>query len=132
MDVPRYGVSSYDLTIILANSAEAKIYSYHSNNKQLLLLTELTHPKSKLKIHEIVADEAGRYQKSASPNQGTYEPPTDPKTVEAIKFSGELVENILRLEKKTEKYVIIAPGHFQHFIKDKLGNSLLAKNAVFF
>lgn len=111
------------LGIILANSANAKVLSYDFSEKRLNAVKELLHPESALKIRDIMSDSAGRYQKSADPNQGTYEPHTDPKETEAIKFATELAHYIEHDFPDVSDKVVIAPGKFQSHLKHKLKNN---------
>jgi protein required for attachment to host cells len=123
----------HDLDVVIANRSEAKIYHYDLKSKNLELMKEILHPESKMKISEIMADEAGRYQKSLSPNKGTYEPHTDAKTIEEEKFARDLAHFIENTTKKNNnKIVIIAPNHFQNFIKNNLSKPVLNKVEDFY
>jgi len=119
------------LAIVLANSAAAKIYRYDATDKKLELLSQISSPKAALKTREIMADEAGRYQNSSSYNQGTYGYRTDPKKVEAEKFAAELALSLEKINQQINSFVIIAPGHFQNFLKNKLEKAVLDKTSDF-
>jgi len=72
-------------------------------------------------------------QKSAAPNQGAYEPPTDPREVEEEKFAKMLGEELNKLDSKTiRKLIIFAPAAFQHRIKNHLEKSVLKKANDFY
>ena len=120
-----------DISIILANSASAQIYRYNSSGKTLELIKELSHPRATYKTSELMADEAGRYQKSAGPNQGAYEPHTPPKEVEAGKFAAKLSDALDDLSSTMNKITIFAPGPFQAKLKNKLAQPLLEKITAF-
>lgn len=113
--------------IILANSASAKIFCYDFSEKKLNPMKEIVHPESTFKTSELMSDSAGRYQKSAEPNQGTYEPHTNPKEIEAMKFATELANFIEHDMHAFADLRVIAPGKFQSHLKHKLKNGASEK-----
>lgn len=116
--------------LVIANAAFAKIF--HQNKQQLQLMHDLSHKESTYKKQEIMADESGRYQKSASVSQGVYEPHTDPKEVEALKFASNLSELLAANHSDYDEILIIAPGHFQHLLKKKFKKETLNKISQYF
>lgn len=116
-----------NLYIVLANSAAAKIYRYDLTSKRLELLNDLSYPRASLKVSDLMADDAGRYQKSGEPLQGAYAPHTDPKEIEVEKFAAKLSNELESITKEASNLVIIAPGNFQSFLKSKLKNPVLEK-----
>jgi protein required for attachment to host cells len=117
---------------MIVNSSVSRIYRYDIDDKCLELLCENSNPNAKLKVNDLMAHEAGRYQKSSSPNQGNYEPHTDPKTVESEKFSIELASELEKINEHIDHFIIIAPSHFQGILKRKLKKSVLESIDDFF
>lgn len=114
------------LYIVLANSSLAKIYEYNDTRKITLLKT-LTHDEASAKVSDLVSDEAGRYQKSAEPNEGSYANPTNPKDHEAELFARKLASVLNHMETEAGEFAILTAPKFQSLLKDQLNHAVLNK-----
>jgi len=115
------------IRVVVANAAAAKLFVFDKTNQSLGLTSTREHEESTLKASELRDDEPGRYQKSISPNQGTYAETINPKTEESIYFAKELGEIISKEFYKDDfgKLLFIASGDFQGKFKQEINKQLL-------
>jgi len=84
------------LWILVANSAQAKIYSaikakLLTNTGELSLVKSFDHPEGRKKSGEMSSDKSGNYASAVS-GHGTFVESSDPKEYENDSFARELVE----------------------------------------
>ena len=118
--------------IVVANASELKIFGsddLHQVAHDLEFITELKHPESRMKGHDLEMDRPGRYRTHES-GGSAYQSTTDIKEVAKIHFAEEI--NTLLVHAKNEgkykKLVIIAPDHvygilkthFNHLVNDSI------------
>jgi len=78
--------------IVVANSAEARIYSTSADTlTPLKLVMSMSHRQSRLKGAALLSDRPGRVRKTATaPSAFAMEPHTTPKQVEYERFANEV------------------------------------------
>ena len=112
---------------VLANASVAQIVE-NEEAGSYKVIEILEHPNSKKKRGELLTDRAGRYQGTAYP-ETAFPAHSDPKQIEAEKFAIELIHLLKKSldEDSFDELIFVAPGHFQHLIKQHAHQSLLNK-----
>ncbi len=114
---------------IIADAAMARSFIYDKSEHAFKADGTLEHEAGKLKEMELQSDNQGRYQKSATWNEGTYEPHTDAKTKELNAFSKQISDHLNRefQNQAFSNLIFIAPGKLQGYCKQNLNKYLLDK-----
>lgn len=121
--------------ILIANASEAHIYDLdHSQflkgKIKLKLLDSLEHPQSRMKDSELVADRPGSYRAGHSgkgpDSHGSYLSQTEPKEHEAEVFALDVAHALekARVANLFQKLILIAPAHFQGFLKKHMNKNV--------
>lgn len=109
--------------MLIADASKARIYSFYKARllqdpqpKNLDLITELTHEKSRMKGIDLETDKMGSY------GFGKYEEATPPKLQEAETFAAQLAHH-LEHGRKEDSYtdiILIAPPTFMGLLQKHL------------
>lgn len=112
--------------LVMANSNNCRIYSFHKIRKEILLIKELNHQQSKYPDRDLVVDRPGRY-KLNSTMKGAYAYHTDPKENEIDKFSREIARelNLNRKLNQFQKLILISPPHMIGRIHQHLDDQVI-------
>ena len=122
--------------LVIANSTQAFVYDITKNNEpgqpHFHLLTELSHPESRLKTSELTSDRPGHYQGSGS-SRGAYSAHSDPHHNEIQAFAKEIAHYLdSAREKNSYKQLILCAGpHFHGLLNQALSSktaSLIKKH----
>lgn len=107
--------------ILVANSSLARIFQAQ-NNHDLKEIQQLTHPESRMYVHDLVSDKQGRGFESSNANRHPMEPTTSPKEVEFATFAKELSAHLslAHNEGKFTKLYIAAGPHFLGLLREKI------------
>ena len=100
--------------ILVANSSEAKIFSAEKITQEWKLLKEFSHPESREKDTEIVADKFGSYPNIGTSGSSSYTEATDPQETEIENFARQLAHELNhgRTQNLFHKLVLVAPPRF--------------------
>lgn len=110
--------------ILVADAGKARIFcSKNLRVGELELVKEFSHPESRKKATDLVADRQGRYK--ANGCGGAYVPKNDPKIVAADHFALLLAKELLAGEghNQYKSLVIVAPAHFYSLVHKHLSGS---------
>lgn len=102
--------------IIVANASEASIYeAKNERSNQYTLIEKFKHPASRKKGEELLADRPGHFQTNHDA-RSAYEK-SDPKQVEAEKFSCELAHHAKKMHSSNQfnHLILIMPAHIHGF-----------------
>lgn len=101
--------------ILIANSSEARLFKAEKSHHNMQLIKQFSHPESRDKIVNLVADVPGRYRKNGNAPKSTFEEASNPKKVEAERFAHELANELNkgRTNNLYTNIILIAPSHFQ-------------------
>jgi protein required for attachment to host cells len=110
--------------ILIANATHAR-YLARESNGTLQLLETFEHPESRRKVSELVHDKMGREASDRSYGGAAYQPPTDPKRKEHLRFAQELSDYLEReaLEGRCQALAIFASDPFLGELKAELGEA---------
>jgi len=111
--------------ILIANASEASIYTspkakLFNGNTSLSLITHFTHPQSREKDSDLVADKLGHS------GHGTLVDASDPKQLEAEIFAKELLEELEkgRIKNLFDDLMIVAPPKFSGLLNQYINGQL--------
>ncbi|MGO9444170.1 MAG: host attachment protein [Thiobacillaceae bacterium] len=107
--------------VLVANAAQAKLYTNHGPNKGLHLVTEYAHPESREKGRELVTDRPG-HNPGQGNGHGSYVPQKDPKQNAAEHFARYLAGMLdkSRSEGNYERLIVAASSPFIGVLKQHL------------
>jgi len=111
--------------LLIANSNSAEIYTVNFKDANLEYKTSLTHPESKEKGINLMADRPGHY-KTEHGSRGAFQDRTEPKEHEKIHFAKQLAEYLSQSLKENvfANLVIITPSHFWGLLDNVLPESV--------
>ena len=111
--------------IIVADSSRARIFSMADVRSPLSEITDMLHPASRVREHNIGSDRQGRTFDSKGSGRHAKEGDVSIKKQEAINFSKEIAAylDIERNKNRFEKLVLIAPPEFLGLLRKELSNS---------
>ena len=110
--------------ILVANAAQARIYTGNVKlDDKLEVVKSLTHPQSRQKNVDLVADKGGNFSSSG---HGTMSQDSDPKAMEEAKFAKEITSFIdsSHVNKQFDKLIIIAGPKLLGQLKKMLTSSV--------
>lgn len=116
--------------ILVANTSDAKLYSSENvRTENIRFEKELTHPASRMKTGEILADRSGNFRNSAGIAGDAYETKVTPKQMEAEYFAEELAKEIASdyNAKKFSDLILVMPAHFHALLTKHLHKHLKEK-----
>jgi protein required for attachment to host cells len=118
--------------VLVANAAEAEIYSTMKLRGPLTLLKTMTHDESKLHARELAADGPGRVHDRIGENRHAMEPDTDAKDKEADRFAAEITAILKSAHHRGEfgRLAIIAAPQFLGKLRKAIGNSIAADQII--
>lgn len=99
--------------VVVADNSKAKIFRLVKFPNKIEEITQLVHPASRLHNQDLISSKPGRSFQSGGTTRHAYQPETEPKQVEAIKFAREVVQYLSTAEKKGEfsrLYLIAEPS----------------------
>jgi protein required for attachment to host cells len=114
---------THDTWILVADAARARLFLQQHGAASWRLVQTFAHARSAAKGRDIMADRPGRVQQSV--NDGTRSAMTrrtDPKTVEATHFAGELstaLDSFLH-DQAGARLVLVAPPRFLGLLRQVL------------
>ena len=96
--------------ILVANQAEAQIYSSNRIRGNLILVDRLTHAEGAAHVRDLTSDAPGRAYDRIGPARHGMEPDTGVKEEERRRFVKELVERLktAHLQGKFDQLVLLA------------------------
>ena len=117
--------------ILVANQAEAQIYSSNRIPGNLVLVDRLTHAEGAAHVRDLTSDAPGRAYDRIGPARHSMEPDTGVKEEERRRFVKELVERLktAHLQGKFDQLVLLAAPAVLGVIRKTL-NGGLAKAVV--
>lgn len=107
--------------ILVANASTAKLYANHGPKKGLHPVKELTHPESREKASNLVADRPG-HNPGAGNGHGSFVPASNPKHNEAERFAQELARELEhgRTANTYQRAILVAAPAFMGLLKSNL------------
>ena len=80
--------------VVVANSSQARIFTYSERNGALKDLKQLDHPPSRAHQRDLTTDRPGRTFNSMDPGRHAMTPSINPKEHETQKFAGLLADEL--------------------------------------
>lgn len=114
--------------ILIANSSQARLFKSEKPYHQIELLMEFAHPESRLKVSNLVSDGYGRVlNRGRGTRASSYEEPTNPKQVEAIRFAQELAQelNLGRAKNQYHNLILVIPAQFRGLLNKYCSNNVI-------
>ena len=101
--------------VVVADSAQCKIYEYNHHPEQVEFVKEIAHPESYLKDYELATDKQGHIMRGNYCN-------SDPKQVQIFNFSKEIAKLLDkdRKNKSFEHLILISSPHMHGLITKHL------------
>lgn len=111
--------------ILVANASTARLYANHGAKKGIQLVKELSHPESRAKASNLVADRPG-HNPGAGNGHGSFVPATDPKHNEAERFALELAREMDqgRTANSYQRAILVAAPAFMGLLKGNLDHQV--------
>ncbi len=111
--------------ILVANASTARLYANHGAKKGIQLVKELSHPESRAKASNLVADRPGHNPGSGN-GHGSFVPATDPKQNEAERFAQELAREMDqgRTANSYQRAILVAAPAFMGLLKGNLDHQV--------
>lgn len=98
--------------VLTANEAQAKLFKIVQFPK-IEQIHSFEHPESRLQNHELVSSKPGRSFDRMGTNRHTYEPKSDPQSLEIEKFAKELNEYLSKaLQNKEFDHLYLFAGPY--------------------
>ena len=116
--------------IIIADAARAAIFVPHVIGKKLQTVCEFSHPQSRAKNADILADRASQTQHARSAQFApTMTAPTEPKMLEAEQFAKALAHELKHASDRHEfdRLALVAPPHFLGLLREALDEQVARK-----
>ena len=103
-----------DTWIVVADSAQARIFSGSPGSGQWRQIEELVHAKSRIHEREVAAGEPGRIFNTDGQGRRGLSQSVSPREHEAVKFCRELAEELesARVERRYGQLVLVAAPAF--------------------
>jgi protein required for attachment to host cells len=110
--------------VVVADEHKARFFT---NKDEKIFLTEnedMVNPEARAHERDLITDRPGRTFDRAGSGRHAKEPPTDPKTQEALSFSKSVAEKIeqARIEQKIKRLVLVAEPKFLGLLRQKLNH----------
>jgi protein required for attachment to host cells len=114
--------------VVVADSAQARLFSVTGPMGPLEELETLAHPEGRMREQDLVSDLPGRTFDSAGEGRHGKEVPVRPKQQEAIRFAEKVAERLETGRKNLEfgSLIIVAAPAFLGLLRDKLTPQLRA------
>lgn len=113
--------------IVVCDASRARFFMTRGNTEEWVKFEEFEHPASRLHASELVTDRPGRVMQSQGHDKRAgYQPRTDPKDVEEIRFA-HYIANWLdgaHAQNAFERLVIVAPPAFLGQLRQEMGDRL--------
>jgi protein required for attachment to host cells len=111
--------------VLVANASAANLYINEGPRKGLRKLREFAHARSRAKLADLVTDQPAR-GRSGTGRHASYEPPSDPKQMEAERFAAELSDALEagRKQRHYQRLILVAAPQFMGRLKRQLGAQL--------
>ena len=108
--------------IVVADSARAHIYSAEKSSPKLRIVSELSHPESRMHSKDLMNDRPGRIFERVGGVQHAMTTATNPKEIEKVRFCAELADRLeaARKHNKMGKLIIIAEPAFLGELRGRL------------
>lgn len=106
--------------ILIANASFARLYVNHGIKKGLQLIKEFSHPESREKTSELIADRAG-HSPSQGNGHGAFIPTSQAKSNEAVKFAQELAQELEkgRHQNIYDRVILVASAPFMGLLNHR-------------
>ena len=113
--------------ILVANQAEAQIYSASQIHGKLVLVATLTHAEGAAHARDLISDAPGRVHDRSGPARHAMEPDTGVKEEGRRRFVKELVERLktAHLQGKFDQLVLLAAPAVLGVIRKTLNGGLV-------
>ncbi|MFA6916934.1 MAG: host attachment protein [Parachlamydiales bacterium] len=125
-------MSEDHIWVLVADKCHAKIYQIVKFPK-LEEIADLAHPEGRLRDQDLISTKPGRNFQSFSTARSAYEPETDPKAVEALKFANEVSDFLtasIRKGRFNRLYLIADPaflGLMRKIINPEVKKTILSE-----
>jgi protein required for attachment to host cells len=113
--------------IVVAESANARIFSMDKRGAPWQEITDLIHVESRLTQTELESDRPGRSNESHSAGSHAMEPRQNRKITEALVFARQIAEFLTLHEQEFEHLILVCAPKFLGQLREKLGKSLNLK-----
>ena len=115
--------------IIVADSAQARLFSRETPRAPLVEEQDWTHPESRLAGRDLESDRPGRTFASHGHGQSDMQESDAPHRKEAERFAGELAEHLdhARAENRFERLTLIAEPRFLGLLRGRLAPETLQR-----
>lgn len=113
--------------ILIANAAQARLFSMNGRSKPLRLERELAHPAGRARAQDILSDEPGRYSKGGKRGiLSALERRITPHRIEEQKFARELAEMLdLALDRREyTRLAIFASAQFLGILRQTISDNV--------
>jgi len=113
--------------VLVANQAEATIYSAQRLRGPLTPVETLYHPAGRSRAQDLVSDAPGRVQDRVGPTRHSMEPDVGIKAEETRRFAHQIVDNLQAglQHEKFERLILIAAPAFLGMIRKELTTQLV-------
>ncbi len=110
--------------ILVADSAQARLFSRRAERAELDEQQDWVHPESRLHGRELERDRPGRVFASQGPGRSDTRDSETPHRKEAERFAGELAEALdrARTENRFERLILVAEPRFLGLLRDHLSS----------
>lgn len=109
--------------VVVAESSRARIFEASGRGSELQELSDLVHPASRLKGHELMSDSPGRSFDSKGRGRHAMSQETDVRRNEGKTFADEIANQLEagRTSGKFGRLVLVAPPEFLGLLRASLG-----------
>lgn len=103
-----------EIWVVVANKAEARIYSQKRLRGPLSLVKTLTHEEGRAHLQDLVSDRPGRVHDRTGPARHSMEPDTGFKEEDLLRFTRDLADHLATAHQRKEfdRLVLIAAPAF--------------------
>ena len=112
--------------VLVANQAEAEIYSMERLRGGLALIETLSHAAGRARVQDIISDSPGRVQDRIGPGRHSIEPDVGIKAEETRRFAHQIANNLqMGLQhERFERLILVAAPAFLGVIRKELSARL--------
>lgn len=108
--------------VVVADSSRARFFEYQGRKEPLKELEDMIHAEGKLKTQDEVSDRQG----GLSQGGHSFEPPTETKEQETVRFAQQIREKLEqgRVNNEYNELVLIAPPAFLGVLRQTLNDQI--------
>jgi protein required for attachment to host cells len=115
-----------DVWVLVANSAEARIYAGRHRHAPLTLVDTLTHEAARLHPREVLADAPGRVHDRFGPGRHSIDSGEQVRAEERERFAREIAASLLEAQRqrKFEELIVMAAPAFLGVLRAEFNKPL--------